>query len=175
VKGDGKLKYRVMNKQQNSTKCIVCGLENDLGLKASFYELENGELLAIFKPIEEHQSYPGRMHGGISSAILDEVIGRAMLIKDKNMWGVTAEFTLKYRKPVPLNQELKVVGRITKDSKRIFEGTGEIILQNGDVAVTASGKYIKMPLDKITDSEFNEDEWSVFHTGADPHEIELDY
>ncbi|MBP1743934.1 MAG: uncharacterized protein H6Q58_912 [Firmicutes bacterium] len=169
------MKYKVVKKQRNSTKCIVCGLNNELGLKAAFYELENGELVAIFKPVEEHQSYPGRMHGGISSAILDEVIGRAILVKDESMWGVTAEISLKYRKPVPLNEELRVVGRITKDSKRIFEGTGEIILKNGDVAVSAAGKYIKMPLDKITDSEFNEDEWIVFQNGDDPDEIELNY
>lgn len=169
------MKYKVVKKQQNSTKCIVCGLNNELGLKAAFYELENGELVAIFKPVEEHQSYPGRMHGGISSAILDEVIGRAILVKDESMWGVTAEISLKYKKPVPLNEELKVVGRITKDSKRLFEGTGEIILSNGDVAVTAAGKYIKMPLDRITDSEFNEDEWNVFHSGDEPEEIELYY
>jgi acyl-coenzyme A thioesterase PaaI-like protein len=169
------MKYKVVKKQQNSSKCIVCGLQNDLGLKASFYELENGELAAIFKPIDEHQSYPGRMHGGVSSAILDEVIGRAILIKDESMWGVTTELVLKYKKPVPLNEELKVVGRITRDTKRLFEGTGEIILKNGDVAVTAAGKYIKMSLDKITDSEFDKGEWGVFHSGDDPDEIELGY
>jgi acyl-coenzyme A thioesterase PaaI-like protein len=167
------MKYKVTKKQQNSHKCIVCGLSNELGLKASFYELENGELVAIFKPIDEHQSYPGRMHGGISSAILDETIGRAILIKDEHMWGVTTELTLKYKKPVPLNEELKVVGRITKDSRRLFEGTGEIILKNGDVAVTAEGKYIKMPINKITDSEFEENDWRIFQSGDDPDEIVL--
>lgn len=169
------MKYKVVKKQQNSSKCIVCGLQNDLGLKASFYELENGELAAIFKPMDEHQSYPGRMHGGVSSAILDEVIGRAILIKDESMWGVTTELVLKYKKPVPLNEELKVVGRITRDTKRLFEGTGEIILKNGDVAVTAEGKYIKMSLEKITDSEFDKGEWGVFHSEDDPDEIELGY
>ncbi len=169
------MKYKVVKKQQNSSKCIVCGLQNDLGLKASFYELENGELAAMFKPMDEHQSYPGRMHGGVSSAILDEVIGRAILIKDESMWGVTTELVLKYKKPVPLNEELKVVGRITRDTKRLFEGTGEIILKNGDVAVTAEGKYIKMSLEKITDSEFDKGEWGVFHSEDDPDEIELGY
>ncbi|MHC1721292.1 MAG: PaaI family thioesterase [Clostridiaceae bacterium] len=167
------MKYKITKKQQNSNKCIVCGLNNELGLKASFYELDNDELVAIFKPIDEHQSYPGRMHGGISSAILDETIGRAILIKDENMWGVTTELTLKYKKPVPLNEELKVVGRVTKDSRRLFEGTGEIILKNGDVAVTAEGKYIKMPINKITDSEFEENDWRLFQSGDEPDEIEL--
>jgi len=167
------MKYKVLKKQQNSEKCIVCGMNNDLGLKAAFYEMENGEIVAIFKPLEEHQSYPGRLHGGVSSAILDEAIGRAILAKDETMWGVTVELNLKYKKPVPLNEELKVVGRITKDSKRMFEGTGEILLSNGDIAVTAHGKYIKMPIDKITGSDFETDEWRIFQTGHEPDEIEL--
>lgn len=167
------MKYRVLKKQHNSKKCIVCGMENNLGLKASFYEIENNEVVAIFKSLEEHQSYPGRLHGGIASAILDETIGRAIMIKDPNMWGVTIELNLKYKKPVPLNEELKVVGRIIRDTRRVFEGTGEILLSNGEVAVTAQGKYFKMPVDKITDSEFEEDEWKIIASSEDPKEIDI--
>lgn len=165
------MKYKVIEKQHNSKKCIVCGMDNDLGLKASFYELENGEVVAIFKSLEEHQSYPGRLHGGIASAILDETIGRAIMIKNKNSWGVTIELNLKYKKPVPLNEELRVVGRITKDTSRLFEGTGEILLSNGDIAVSAYGRYIKMAIDKITDFDLQNEEWEVILSENDPDEI----
>lgn len=167
------MKHKVVGKQHNSRKCLVCGLRNDLGLKASFYELDNDELVAIFKPLEEHQSYPGRLHGGIAAAILDETIGRAILIRDKNAWGVTVELNLKYKKPVPLDEELRVVGRITKDSKRLFEGSGEILLANGDIAVTACGKYMKMPIDKIADFDEEDEEWKVIQSDKDPQEIEI--
>lgn len=53
------MRQRVNAKQENSKMCLVCGLKNPSGLKASFYELENEELLAIFRPSNEHQSYPG--------------------------------------------------------------------------------------------------------------------
>jgi uncharacterized protein (TIGR00369 family) len=137
------------------------------------FELDNDELVAVFTPLEEHQSYPGRLHGGIAGAILDETIGRAILIKDKNAWGVTVELNLKYKKPVPLNEELRVVGRITRDSKRLFEGTGEILLANGDIAVTAYGKYIKMPIGKIADFDEQDEEWKVEQSDTDPKEIEI--
>lgn len=167
------MKYKVIKKQQNSKKCLVCGLKNDLGLKTSFYELENGELVAIFSPLEEHQSYPERMHGGIAGAILDETMGRAIMIKDENIWGVTVELNVKYKKPVPLHEELRVVGRITKDSSRLFEGTGEILLPNGEVAVIASGKYMKMPIDKIANFDEGDQEWQIVLSDQDPSEIEL--
>lgn len=168
------MKHKVIKKQNNSNLCIVCGLNNDLGLKAAFYELDNGELVAICTTKEEHQSYPGRLHGGISSALLDETIGRAVSIANPTIWGVTIDLNMKYRKPVPLGEEIKIIGRITKETNRMFEGSGEIILANGDVAVTATGRYMKMPLDKIADFPTGEgsEEWLYVEDENDPKEIE---
>jgi len=45
--------------------------------------LDNGERLAIFKPREEHQSYPGRLHGGIVSTILDKSKSRISMLKNR--------------------------------------------------------------------------------------------
>ncbi len=167
------VKYKVTKKQPNSKNCIVCGLQNSSSLKTSFFELENGELVALFKTLEEHQSYPGRLHGGVSAAILDETIGRAVMIVDDRIWGVTVELDIKYKKPIPLNEELRAVGRITKDSSRLFEGTGEILLSSGEVAATAHGKYLKMPIDKISSFDPHSDEWKLNLDENDPFEIEL--
>lgn len=167
------MKYKVTGKQENSNLCLVCGMNNDLGLKTSFYELENGELVSVFKTKEEHQSYPGRLHGGITGAVLDETIGRAIMIKDRKVWGVTIELSVSYKKPIPLNTELKAVGRITKDSSRIFEGTGELLLPNGEIAATAHGRYLKMPIDKITSVDELHMEWLMVESLEDPIEIEI--
>lgn len=163
--------YKILKKQPNSKSCLVCGLSNHGGLKTDFYEIETGELVAIFRPLNGHQSYPGRLHGGISGAILDETIGRAIMVQDDSVWGVTVELNLKYKKPVPLDVELKAVGRITKNNRLLFEGTGELILPNGEVAVTATGKYMKMPVDKIADGFEENEEWFVSHHDDDPTEI----
>lgn len=167
------MKQKVKNKQNNSKMCFVCGMKNSLGLKASFYELDNDELVAIFTPKDIHQSYPGRLHGGIASTILDETIGRAILIRDDNIWGVTLELNVKFKKPVPYNEELKVICKLTNETSRTFEGEGKIVLPNGDVAVIAAGKYFKMPVDKITNVDFTEDQWFKIENINDPTEIEI--
>jgi len=149
---------KVVAAQNVSRMCMVCGAENPYSLKARFYELEGGELLGIFGPLNTHQSYPGRLHGGISSAVLDETIGRAISIADPDAWGVTVELTVRFRKPVPLDGELRAIGRITRDSRKLFEGTGEIVLEDGTVAVEASGKYMKLPIDQIAEGDFGR-EW----------------
>ncbi|MHB1017842.1 MAG: PaaI family thioesterase [Coriobacteriia bacterium] len=150
--------HAVLAAQNISRMCMVCGTENTAGLHARFYELDNGELAGAFTPREEHQGYPGRLHGGIASTILDETIGRAINLTDPDAWGVTIELTVRYRKPVPLGSEVIARGRITKDSGRMFEGSGEIRLADGSVAVEAKGRYLRLPISKIAEGDF-ESEW----------------
>ena len=165
------MKHTVRAAQNVSRMCLVCGVENAAGLRARFFELDSGELAGIFRPLPEHQGYPGRLHGGMASAILDETIGRAINIAETHTWGVTVEFTVKFRKPVPLDREVRAVGRITRDASRLFEGTGEIVLDDGSVAVEARGKYLKMPIGVIAGVEFSETEWFADEL---PLPIELD-
>jgi len=166
--------HTVTAKQPNSRMCLVCGLKNPFGLHTSFFELDNNELLAIFKPREEHQSYPGRLHGGIISTILDEAIGRAIMIQSEgDIWGVTVDLQIRFKKPVPLHEELRVIGRITKDSSRFFEGTGELLLQDGSIAAEGRGKYLKIPLEKIADFDVDHQEWRVVDSPDDPKAVTL--
>ncbi len=154
------MKFKIKDKQNISKCCFVCGIENSVGLKAKFYVSEENETIALFTPRNNLQSYPGVMHGGISATILDETMGRAIMnTYGQDTFGVTLELNVKYKKPVPTDAELKVVGRITKDRGRIFEGTGELYLPDGTIAVSASGKYLKRELSQITNSEFTQDEW----------------
>jgi acyl-coenzyme A thioesterase PaaI-like protein len=139
--------------------CLVCGTENAAGLHARFFELDGGELVGVYRPREEHQGYPGRLHGGIATAILDEEIGRAVNLADKSAWGVTVELSVRFRQPIPLDEEVKVVARITRDSSRLFEGTGEIVLADGSVAAEATGKYLRLPIDRIAEGDFDATDW----------------
>ena len=53
--------------------CIVCGMENPIGLKAQFYNMEDESVMTIFKYSEEFQSFPQRVHGGLIATMLDEL------------------------------------------------------------------------------------------------------
>ena len=133
---------------------------------------DKDELIAVFKPCQEHQGYPGRLHGGIAAAILDETIGRTVTLgKDDDVWGVTLEFSIKFKKPIPLGEELKVVTKLTEEGRRIFKGTGKIVLPDGKVAAIGEGKYMKLPIEKIADFDKDENEWRIVHTGEDPETI----
>jgi len=167
------MKYKVTRKQNNSSRCIVCGTDNKFSLNSRFYELENGELACKFRTEDWHQSYPGRTHGGMAAAILDELIGRAMCIDEPDCWGVTVELNLRYKRPVPTEADLKAIARVTRNSRKIFEGCGELLLPDGTVAVEAFGRYMKMPVDKIADDDFVDKEWYLLEEENDPEEMEI--
>jgi uncharacterized protein (TIGR00369 family) len=166
------VRHEIRGAQNVSLMCLVCGRDNVAGLKGRFFVLDSGELVGVFNPREEHQGYPGRLHGGLVSAILDETIGRAINVSDTHTWGVTVEFTVKFRKPIPLDHEVKAVGRITRDRSRVFEGTGEIVLEDGTVAAEATGKYLKLSLEEIAPAEFAETDWFADQLPR-PAEIDL--
>lgn len=167
------MRLHVMRKQPNSKMCLVCGLKNDFGLHTAFYELSSGALLGVFRSRQEHQGYPGRLHGGLITALLDETIGRAVMIHQPDVWGVTVEVSTRFRKPVPLGQSLRALGRITKETARAFEGTGEILLADGSVAAEGFGRYLKQPLEAIADFDPHVQEWRVVPHPHDPQEVEL--
>lgn len=160
-----------MKKQPSSYDCFVCGVNNVAGVHVDFYERRSGEgvpeVLARFTGREVHQGYPGRMHGGVITGILDETIGRAVNIdaedpENPSVWGVTVEINVQFHKPVPLEVELTAAGRITHERERFFEGTGELMLPDGELAVTAVGKYVKLALDDISDLDSATLGWRVY-------------
>ena len=166
--------HQVNAKQPNSKMCLVCGLQNHAGLHAAFYELDNELIVGIFRAGDHHQGYPGRLHGGIAASMLDETIGRAIRLRHGDeLWGVTIELKTRFRRPIPLHESLRTVGRITHETRRHFEGSGEILLPDDTVAVQAKGRYLKMPLDSISEFDFDEQQWQVVASEHDPNSIDL--
>jgi acyl-coenzyme A thioesterase PaaI-like protein len=159
-----------MRKQPNSHHCVVCGIRNELSLKVRFYDTvgEDGEpeLLARFTAGSIHQGYPGRLHGGLATGILDETMGRAVNSGksegEATAWGVAVELQTRFHKPVPLDVELTARGRIADPQRRIFQGSGEIYLPDGSVAVSATGRFIRLPLDEISGIDPEELGWRVY-------------
>ena len=62
---------KILSKQKNSRMCMICGLDNEYGVNAPFYNMEDGSVMTVFRYKEQHQSYPGRVHGGMITAMLD--------------------------------------------------------------------------------------------------------
>lgn len=135
---------------------MICGMDNPFGVQAQFYELEDQTLCGLFQFREEHQSYPERVHGGMISAMLDELACRAYWVLEPRKLGVTLDLMTKYRKPVPYNTPLIGIGRIVKSTNRYFIAECKI-LKEKDVLAEGTIKYLIMPDERITDASFEDE------------------
>ena len=140
-----------MKKQPNSRMCFVCGLENPIGLKLAFYQDSAGRVVAKFTPRQEHQGYPGTVHGGIVTALLDETLGRVAIPSER--WMATGRLNIRFRCPVPLEETVTILGEATSWKKRMLEARGEIKLADGRVAAEATGTFLEMPPERIENME----------------------
>ncbi len=148
---------KVIKKQTNSKSCIICGMQNPAGVKAPFYEMEDGSVVTLFSYSSEHQSYPGRVHGGMITCMLDELIGRVIWITDPEVLAVTLDINVKFRKPVPYDTKLIGIGTIVKSSSRAYTGHAVIKDEKGTVLAEGTATYYKMPAKMITNADMHEE------------------
>lgn len=147
---------KVIKKQNNSKMCMICGMDNPFGVQAQFYELEDNRLCGLFSFKAEHQSYPGRVHGGMISAMLDELAYRAYCVIAPKKLAVTLDLSTKYRKPVPYNTPLIGLGEIIKSTNRYFIAECKII-KNNEVLAEGTAKYLVLPNEKVTDASYEDE------------------
>jgi acyl-coenzyme A thioesterase PaaI-like protein len=148
-----------LEKQPNSRMCFVCGIENPIGLHLHFYTDEQGRCTARFRPRPEHQGYPGQLHGGLISTLLDETMGR--VLTPRGVWAVTGRLEISFRRPVPLNQELTIVGELTRERSSTYEARGELRLPDGTVLVDGKGLYVRVPDERVEQARSQLDFWGV--------------
>lgn len=148
-----------MEKQPSSRMCFVCGTENSIGLHLHFYTDAEGRCITRFQPREEHQGYPGHLHGGVISTLLDETMGR--VLTHQNVFALTGRLEINFRKPVPMDQELSVVGELTRSRSRAYEAKGEIRLPDGTLLVEGNGLYIRTPDEAMEQAKEELEFWQV--------------
>jgi uncharacterized protein (TIGR00369 family) len=148
-----------MIKQPNSRSCFLCGIENPIGLKLSFYTDEENRCIVRYTPHEHLQGYPGVLHGGIICALLDETIGRTLVPDD--LWAMTVQLNVRFHKPVPLDQELTVIGELVAIKSRLVQGRGEVRLADGSVAASAEAKFLLLSDDKMAEFRSELGYWEV--------------
>jgi uncharacterized protein (TIGR00369 family) len=120
--------------------CFVCGDQNECGLKARFFVREDGSVESEYQVEERFAGYDRIAHGGITAALLDEVMIKAILKDD--ILAVTAEMELKFKAPVYVGQKLKLVGKVIEKRGRLYRTEG-IASVDGKTVATATGTYLQ--------------------------------
>lgn len=151
------------SRQPNSKQCFICGMENPVGLHLIFEEVQTGEVVAHCVVEEKYQGYPGIVHGGIVAAMLDEVSGRAWMGSGANpRFMYTARLNVRYRKHVPVNQPLRLVGKAGQDRGRIATAYAAIYDQQGQVLAECESLLIDVPVEDYQGVDLESLGWKVY-------------
>jgi uncharacterized protein (TIGR00369 family) len=135
--------------------CFGCGEQNPIGLRLKFYRVD-GAVQATFTPSEIHEGYAHMTHGGIVATLLDEAMSWAVI--DRGHLAVTAKMGVEFRRPVPVGEPLIVIARVERDRKRLFEATGELRTQTGELLASANGVFMRV-------SEEQQHAWEAIYGG----------
>ena len=122
------------------TMCFGCGKDNPMGLHLHFRTDENG-CYTSFVPQPVHQSFDGRMHGGLISTLLDETMGNYPYMYEHKV-AYTARLEVRFRQPVRIGERIDVITKVKRRKGMLLEMTGQVIREDGTVAAEADGKLM---------------------------------
>ncbi|MCK4623404.1 MAG: PaaI family thioesterase [Desulfuromonadales bacterium] len=103
--------------------CFGCGQQNPYGLNMRFYTDEVA--LYSWLSVPTHLcGWSGIVHGGVLSTMLDEIMGCSAIYRLRRIV-MTKTMTVDFFKPVYIDDELRVEGRVieqTSEREAILEG-----------------------------------------------------
>lgn len=93
-----------------------------------------------------HEGPPGGVHGGWVAALLDQLLGAANIAY--GVGAMTAELTIRYRKPTPIGVPLVLSARTDSIDGRQVRASGEIAA-DGVVTAEARGLFIRPTAERL--------------------------
>jgi uncharacterized protein (TIGR00369 family) len=124
-------------------QCFGCSPHNARGMQMRFRKVGEGVVESHHKVAEHLAGVPGVVHGGIQAVLLDEAMGVAIQhgagIQELDV--VTAEFKLRYRRPVPSGQPLIVRAELQRSEGRDFWVEGVILDAEGERLTVAEARW----------------------------------
>jgi acyl-coenzyme A thioesterase PaaI-like protein len=136
----------------------LIGIANPLAPPMRIRE-EDGIIVAEVTFGQAYEGPPGCVHGGYVAAAFDELLGATQSLSGAP--GMTGTLTIRYESPTPLQQPLRMEGRLVGvERRKIFtEGT---CFAGDRVTATAKGTFISMQpgqfLDLLAEREAAQDD-----------------
>ena len=131
--------------------CFGCCPDNPSGTRMRFFE-DGNEIVSIWKPSQDYQSWLNILHGGIQAVLLDEVCGWVVFHVLKTA-GVTAKMEMRYHKPVStLQSYIKLRGFLKEMRRNIAIVQGELYSAEGELLCECTCTYFTFPQAKAQET-----------------------
>jgi uncharacterized protein (TIGR00369 family) len=130
-------------KPNPSNHCFGCGGANARGMQLTFDQDDSARRIrGMFRIGADYQGAAGMVHGGIIATVLDEVMAKVSRFNQDH--AVTAQLTVEYLRPVPVDEDLVIDGWEVERKGRSFHRQGEIRDASGVVLARSRGHFIQV-------------------------------
>ena len=134
-----------------SQGCWVCGEGNRDGFKVKFFSESDDSVFFRAAVPAKYQGYDGVVHGGLISALLDEVMANCFFLKGIRC--VTAEMNVRFLKPLPIEHEIRVVGKIVERMRKMGMAKGWIEDDSGVRYAEGEGAFYFVEIPPVCPDE----------------------
>ncbi len=126
--------------------CFGCGQQNESGLRLRFRRVGESSVEAEYTVPKHFRGAEGVVHGGIQAALLDEIMGLAVhtLLAGEDHKIVTAEMSVRYRKPTPIETLLTIRGHLNRTEGSNLLLSGEILDGEGELLTEADSRFRRL-------------------------------
>ncbi len=122
--------------------CFVCGKKNPIGLHA-VVRREKDKIIGEFISKKEHEGPRGLVHGGIITALLDEVmVYLAHTVINPGQDTPTASLTVRFYKPVPTGKKIILEAIVIGKHSKLVQSESSVRFEDGTLVAKAEGKFI---------------------------------
>ena len=129
--------------------CFGCGSENPDGLHLEVQYA--GDLVVVALTFDKrHEGGPGLVHGGMSAAVLDDLISFVMIAHQKP--GVTANLSVNYLRPIPVGMHLRAEAWMTRIEGRKMFAEAVAFDDRGTNYLEASGLFLSVGMEHFQDA-----------------------
>ena len=101
-----KIRNPYLGLQERGYFCFACCPENPHGLKMEFYE-DGDDLVCVWNSSDSYQGWLKTLHGGIQATLMDE-LGGWIVNRKLQTAGMTTSLNMRYRRPVPTGEGVKI-------------------------------------------------------------------
>ena len=123
--------------------CFVCGPSHPTGLRIRYVPLDDGSIEARWNPRQTWEGFPGIIHGGIVSTVLDEAMSKA--VAASGIRALTAELRVRFRSPLTSDLPVSIRGWVVDRWRRRIRTEAAITRGDGVELAHAWAAFLTLP------------------------------
>lgn len=132
---------------QDYPNCFGCGQNNPIGLRLK-YRREGDRVATDFTPGDDHQGWPGIVHGGVIATLLYEVIEN-YAYRARGEIAMMRGVQIRFRRPAPAGKPIRAAAWETSRGPRAVAASAALTGPDGETIAEADAELVPLRQDQI--------------------------